>query len=332
MALTQQALTDRDVDLVLIFGGGNALGAFQAGVYEALHDAGLKPDWIVGTSIGAINGALIVGSRAENGVEALRAFWRTPFDGSSFWSFAPDTLRRTAAVNWTIAAGRPGIFGPILSGATGPAIYQTEELCRTLMTEVDFDRLNGSTCRYTATAIDLETGEDVAFDTTEQRIEADHVRASAALPVLFPPVEIESRWFVDGGVSANLALDPFFAVPPTRPTLCIAIDLLPLAQALPRTIGEAGSRMQDLVFAAQSRRSLTRWREAYAAYDGPGITFAKLTYAAQEEEILGKALDFSAATVEARWSKGREQAGTLLEVIRRGQLQLRETGLSIHEA
>lgn len=332
MALIQEALTERDVDLVLIFGGGNALGAFQAGVYEALHDAGIEPDWIVGTSIGAINGALIVGSQAEYEVDALRAFWRTPFDGSSFWSFAPDTLRRTAAANWTIAAGRPGIFGPILSGATGPAIYQTEELRRMLQAKVDFDRLNDGACRYTATAVDLETGEDVVFDTAGRRVHADHVRASAALPVLFPPVEIENRWFVDGGVSANLALDPFFSVAPTRPTLCIAVDLLPLAQALPSTIGEAGSRMQDLMFAAQSRRSLIRWQAAYAAYDGPGMTFAKLTYATHEAEILGKALDFSAATVEARWSKGREQAGRLLEAIRRGQLRLRGTGLSIHEA
>jgi NTE family protein len=331
MALIQEAFSERDVDLVLILSGGNALGAFQAGVYQALHDARLEPDWIIGTSIGAINGALIAGSVAEDGVDALRSFWRTSFDGSSFWAFAPDTMRRTAAANWTIAAGRPGIFGPILSGTAGPAIYQTDDLRRTFLAKVDVNRLNSGACRYTATAVDLETGDDVVFDTTERQIEADHVRASAALPVLFPPVEIEGRWFVDGGVSANLALDPFFTVPPTRPTLCIAVDLLPLAQTLPRTIGEAGSRGQDLMFAAQSRRSLTRWREAYAAYDGPGITFAKLTYASQDDEVLVKALDFSAATVEARWSKGREQAETLLEVIRRGKLQLRETGLSIHD-
>ncbi|KQT44612.1 hypothetical protein ASG43_14945 [Aureimonas sp. Leaf454] len=332
MALTRDTLLGRDADLVLILSGGNALGAFQAGVYQALHEAGLEPDWIVGTSIGAINGALIAGSTFENRVEALRAFWRAPFDGGSFWPFASDTLRRTAAANWTMAAGRPGIFGPILSGAAGPSIYETEELRRSLLARVDFDRLNDGACRYTATAVDLKTGEDVAFDTRERRVGADHVRASAALPVLFPPVEIDGRGFVDGGVSANLALDPFFVVPPARPTLCIAVDLLPLAQALPRTIGEAGSRMQDLMFAAQSRRSLTRWREAYAGYAGPGITFVQLTYTAQEDEILGKALDFSAATVEARTRTGHSQAARLLRSMECGDLSLRTAGFSVHPA
>lgn len=329
MALTGFNLAGSDVAFVLILGGGNALGAFEAGVYEAFHEAGIEPDWVIGTSIGAINGALIAGSEPRNRVSALRAFWQSSFDAGSFWPFAPETLRRTAAANWTLAAGRPGLFGPVLSGAVGHAVYQTEELRRTLEAKVDFDRLNGRSCRYTATAVDLETGDDAAFDTAERRVKADHVRASAALPALFPPIKIEGRWFVDGGVSANLALDPLFLVPPIRPTLCVAVDLLPLAQSLPRTIGEAGSRMQDLMFAAQSRRSLTRWREAYAGHGEPGITFAKLTYAAQEQEVVGKALDFSAATADARWRAGRRQAEHLLASLGAGELSLARAGLSI---
>ncbi|WP_193227732.1 patatin-like phospholipase family protein [Aureimonas psammosilenae] len=321
----------RDFDLVLILSGGNALGAFQAGVYEALHEAGLEPDWIVGTSIGAINGALIAGTEPARRVEALRAFWRSPFDGGFGWTFASDTFRRTAAANWTVAVGRSGLFGPVLSGTAGPAIYETQQLRRTLLASVDFDRLNTGGCRYTATAVDLESGEDVAFDSAERRVEADHVRASAALPVLFPPVEIDGRWMVDGGVSANLALDPFFVTPPVRATFCIAVDLLPLAQRRPRTIGEAGSRMQDLLFAAQSRHALARWRDAYASHGEPGITFAKLTYARQEDEIVGKALDYSATTLETRWQRGRDEAESLLQAIRDGKLPLRGPGLRIHE-
>ena len=48
--------------VVLVFQGGGALGAYQGGVYQALHEAGIEPDWVVGTSIGALNGALIVGN------------------------------------------------------------------------------------------------------------------------------------------------------------------------------------------------------------------------------------------------------------------------------
>jgi NTE family protein len=331
MALSWANLVGGDVDLVLILGGGNALGAFQGGVYEALHDAGLEPDWIVGTSIGAINGALIAGTEPEGRLDALRRLWRTSLDPHPWWPFTPDTMRRTSAVNWTLAAGHPGLFGPMLSGTGGPALYQTDELRQTLSASVDFDRLNAGPCRFVATAVDLETGDDVVFDSQQQRITADHIRASAALPVLFPSVEIDGRWLVDGGVSANLALDPFFLSPPIRPTLCIAVDLLPLAQKRPQSIGEAGSRMQDLVFAAQSRRSLVRWRENYASHRGPGITFAKLTYAQQEDEVVGKAFDFSAPTVGARWRRGRELAGALLDRIEQGDVALCSKGLSIHE-
>jgi NTE family protein len=60
--------------LELVLGGGGALGAFQPGVYEALHEAGLEPDGLVGSSIGALNGALIAGNPRERRLERLRAF------------------------------------------------------------------------------------------------------------------------------------------------------------------------------------------------------------------------------------------------------------------
>ena len=61
--------------VVLVLQGGGALGAYQVGVYEALHEAGIEPDWVIGTSIGAINAALIAGNAPENRVQRLRDFW-----------------------------------------------------------------------------------------------------------------------------------------------------------------------------------------------------------------------------------------------------------------
>jgi NTE family protein len=61
--------------IVLVFQGGGALGAYQGGVYEALHEAGIAPDWVIGTSIGAINGAIIAGNEPGYRLEALREFW-----------------------------------------------------------------------------------------------------------------------------------------------------------------------------------------------------------------------------------------------------------------
>ena len=61
--------------IALLLQGGGALGAYQAGVYEALAEAGIHPDWVAGISIGAINAAIVAGNPPENRVEKLRQFW-----------------------------------------------------------------------------------------------------------------------------------------------------------------------------------------------------------------------------------------------------------------
>lgn len=329
----------QDFGVVLVLSGGNALGAFQAGVYEALHGHGLRPDWIVGASIGAINGALIAGSPPEARIDALRSFWMphvvSPMDLAHPWLFPGlETSRRSVAAAWTAVAGRAGIFGPVLSALTPwsddrPSVFSTEQLAATLDGAVDFTRLNNGSCRFTATAVDLETGDDVVFDTRTDPVGADHIRASAALPLLFPPVEIGGRWLVDGGLSANLPLDPVLSDPPAGPTLCIAVDLLPLDGRRPRTLGEAAGRMQDLIFAAQSRRSIKRWQESYGGRPDRRVSLARLAYTEQEDEVAGKALDFSGPTVERRWAAGHAAGMHLVERQMRGALPISSAGLSI---
>jgi len=61
---------------VLVLQGGGALGAYQGGVYEALHEAGIEPDWIIGTSIGAINASIIAGNKGDDRLPKLQEFWR----------------------------------------------------------------------------------------------------------------------------------------------------------------------------------------------------------------------------------------------------------------
>ncbi|KQT31034.1 hypothetical protein ASG29_16160 [Sphingomonas sp. Leaf412] len=331
----------RDFDIVLVLSGGNALGAFEVGVYQALHEHGLYPDWIVGTSIGAINGALIAGSRREHRLDVLRTFWRPNDYGwgtadTSWFPVAMDTARRTVAASWTLAAGRSGIFGPLLSSmspwtANEPSLFETDQLRETMDRLVDFDILNAGPCRFTATAVDLATGDDVVFDTRHKTLDARHIRASAALPVAFPPVEIDGRWLVDGGLSANLPLDPVLADPSPRPALVMAVDLLPLGQPLPLTIGEAAGRMQDLIFAAQSRRTIERWTMAHAARDDVSIALLRIAYTEQVEEVAAKAMDFSGPTVAQRWKAGYAAVMPMLDRMRDETLQIGKPGLNIVE-
>lgn len=334
-------MTVRAFDLVLALSGGNALGAFQAGVYQALHEADLLPDWVLGASIGAINGALIAGSAPRVRLDTLRSFWR-PGDlglgapGTPWFPSAVDVARQTAAAGWSTSMGRPGIFGPLLSSLTPwtderPSLFETDDLVATLERMVDFDLLNDGPCRYTATAVDLQSGDDVVFDSRAHRIDARHVRASAALPVAFPPVEIDGRWLVDGGLSANLPLDPVLGAPSARPVLCIAVDLLPLGQPLPTTFGETAGRMQDLIFAAQTRRTIARWQAAHAADPAIRITLARIAYTEQADEVAGKAMDFSGPTIARRWAAGHTAGLELVERIKVGMLPVDTVGLTVDD-
>src|ERR1700756_1530966 len=99
--------------IVLVLQGGGALGAYQVGVYQALHEAGIEPDWVIGTSIGAINASLIAGNPPQARLERLREFWRrvthpppAQLAGAAPWFAAG------AATAVTIAAGVPGFFEP----------------------------------------------------------------------------------------------------------------------------------------------------------------------------------------------------------------------------
>src|SRR5579862_3581522 len=179
--------------LVLVLQGGGALGAYQAGAYEALAEAGLEPDWIAGISIGAINGAIIAGNRPENRVEKLREFWEGVSDGVEATPMGGTQVR--VALNEFNAArvmtfGVPGFFSPRIPpsiflplgspGAT--SVYTTDPLRLTLKELVDFDELNCGKIRYSAGAVEITTGNFAYFDSTTDTLTSDHVMASSALP------------------------------------------------------------------------------------------------------------------------------------------------------
>jgi NTE family protein len=332
-------MTEFPFRIALVLAGGNALGAYQGGVYEALHARGITPDWIVGTSIGAVNGALIAGNAPEDRVAALTRFWQ-PASGDAAWPDVAETLRRTLAVHWAVTAGRPGMFDPI--GPLGswwrpdpvtasPSLFDQAPLAGTLARLVDWDRLNDGSMRYTTLAVDVEDGSERLFDTQAERLSALHVRASGAMGPAFPGVEIDGRLLFDGGLSANLPLDPVLGERDAPPTLCIAADLMPLAGGRPTTLGESMGRAQDLALAIQSRRTLERWQEVYRLDAGKrgGVALARLTYTDQAHEVAGKALDFSSASVGARWRAGLADGAALAERIVAGEIGVTPGALTI---
>ena len=330
------------VDFALVLGGGNALGAYQAGAYQALHERGLQPDRIVGASVGAVNGALIAGNRDADRLDRLRRFWRpAPRGREARWP-AAETARRTLAVGAALAMGRPSVFIPrqlpgvhwLLSAEKPASLYDTTPLGRTIEQLVDFDLLNRASPRFAATAVDLESGEDTVFDTAAAPIGVSHLLASSALLPVFPPVPIGGRLYCDAGISANLPMDVVLAEPGSRPLLCLAIDLLPLAAPVPETMGEVTERAQDLIFATQSRRALAAWQAIFdqreANGTAPAVALIHIAYADQGEEVSGKAFDFSPETIQARWAAGYRDIERVLDAISAGAVTLGEAGLHVY--
>src|ERR1700709_1584615 len=106
--------------VVLVLQGGGALGSYQAGVYQAMHEAGIEPDWVIGTSIGAINAALIAGNMPDQRMPRLREFWKrvengTRLDPFRFWTKLPNMSANLNAVTY----GIPCFFLPHAPGWMG---------------------------------------------------------------------------------------------------------------------------------------------------------------------------------------------------------------------
>lgn len=334
-----------DIDeIVLVLSGGNALASYQAGAYQALHEADMEPDWVAAASAGAANGAIICGNPPERRVERLEEFWEPALAGAPPAGGAEEKIRRSAAAALSLTVGRQGAFAPrrlfgpfwepFLNREPG-SLYDTTPLRATLERLIDFELLNRGRPRFSAAAVDLESGEDVVFESGRASITADHLRASSALLPVFPPVELEGRLLGDAGLSQNLPLDIVLSRPPAGRVLCIALDLLPLHGKRPRTLGDALCRMQDLTFAAQSRRTISAWRTIFAERleaggEVPSVALLHIAYADQDHEVSGKAFDFSPITARARWDCGYRDMQAALSRIRSGAIEMGRPGLTLY--
>ncbi|HUI98002.1 MAG TPA: patatin-like phospholipase family protein [Xanthobacteraceae bacterium] len=255
---------------VLLLQGGGALGSYQAGVYQALAEADLHPDWVGGISIGAINSALIAGNPPEKRVERLREFWEaistSPLGIPSFPSvLIPDDsthslLNQTRALG-IMLFGAPHFFTPRLppplpwgaSRTDALSYYDVSPLKATLERLVDFDRINAGDTRLSVGAVNVRTGNFVCFDTATQRIAPAHIIASGSLPPGFPATEIDGEYYWDGGLVSNTPLQWVLDSRPRRDTLAFQVDLWPALGKLPRNLTDADVRQKEIRFSSRSR-------------------------------------------------------------------------------
>lgn len=257
----------------LVLQGGGALGAYQAGAYEALHEAGVRPEWIAGISIGSINAAIIAGSPEGRRVDNLRRFWETATSGPANLPFEAGPLVRKWLNEYSAAfSATAGVGGFYLPRSIMPwqyavdpkaaiSVYDTSPLIDTLDDLVDFDRINHGAVRLSLGAVEVETGNFAYFDTHPCRLRdqpvpltAHHVAASGALPPGFPPVEIDGKHYWDGGLVSNTPFQWVIDERNTREDICVfQVDLFSALGAMPRDMSDVLAREKEIRFSSRTR-------------------------------------------------------------------------------
>jgi NTE family protein len=279
-------------NIALVLQGGGALGAYQAGVYEALDAANIHPDWIAGISIGAINGALIAGNAPEAGVAKLRAFWERVTKPNCDWSKRLLLMKSDAVRQWlnqmsaysALASGASGFFtarfpGPWLHPAgtiAATSFYDASCLGQTLEDLVDFDRINAQQVRFSVGAVNVRSGNFVYFDTTTHTIGPEHIMASAALPPGFPAIEIEGEHYWDGGSVSNTPLQWIVESNPHFDTLAFQVDLWNARGELPSTIAEVATRQKEIQYSSRTRAGTNNFEHIHQLRRALADLFEKL--------------------------------------------------------
>ena len=260
-------------EVVLVLQGGGALGAYQVGVYEALHDAGIEPAWVIGTSIGAINAALIAGNPAELRLDRLNEFWRH-VESPSYLSGPMDWLGmgNLVANMTTVMRGIPAFFEPnpaalrgtrALVGVEKAAYYSTEPLRRTLGELVNFESLDGGPTRLTVGAVNACSGAMRYFDSRDEKIGVDHIMASGALPPAFPAVRIDGQPYWDGGIYSNTPIEAVLDDKPRRDSLIFAVNVWHQTGPEPESIWQVMGRQKDIQFASRADSHLVRQKQIH---------------------------------------------------------------------
>ncbi|MEO8671570.1 MAG: patatin-like phospholipase family protein [Tahibacter sp.] len=332
---------------VLVMQGGGALGAYQVGVYQAMHEAGMEPDWVIGTSIGAINAAIIAGNAPDRRLERLHDFWDQVEHRGHHAAWA--TLGGGIA-NWlTVTGGIASFFKPqpqawwsphAALGVDKAAYYSTEPLMKTLASLVDVERLSANAPRLTVGAVNVRTGLMRYFDSRDETIQLSHVLASGALPPAFPAVRIDGDPYWDGGIYSNTPIEAVLDDRQRRDSVIFAINVWQSEGVEPNSIWQVMNRQKDIQFSSRADSHIARQKQIHRLRHiirelskqlptnvqqlpevkelsawGCGTTMhvVRMLAPALPNEDHTKDIDFSAAGIRARWESGYSQTRRMIE-------------------
>jgi NTE family protein len=301
--------------IALVLSGGGALGAYQAGAYAALETAGIRPNWIAGTAIGAVNAVIIAGNLPHERAFRLRQFWRELSRRAALRADAGVGHRVRGVADRLTARWRRPAPAPRETSAIG-----SSELGDLIREATDFDRVNSGSVRVVLGATNLDTRAETYFDNDRHVLTLDHVLASTVLPGM-APVAIDGHRYGDGAVSVAPLDD-------ARPadTLCFVIDGHdPLPGA-----GGGVSRAAREIAALRRNHDLRRMiallgerlpaglrrdseiRKCLAEASEATMTILRLAHEGAAADLAAKMVDFSSASLSRRWQAGESDVGTSL--------------------
>lgn len=327
--------------VVLVMQGGGAQGVYQAGVYQALHEAGIEPDWVIGTSIGAINGSIIAGNPIARRLERLRQFWaQVESPPPSLWSMIAPMFGTPATDLATLLNGVPGFFSPnaaVLNGLDAPvgveraALYSVDPLRQFLPELVDFNRLNSGNPRFTLGLVGVLDSYMQYFDSSYGKIGLNHVLGSSAVPPTFPAVRIDGKAYWDGGIYSNTPVEAVFDDVPRQSSVVFAVQIWHARGPEPQSVAQVFARQKDIMFGSRSKSHIARQAELhrmrhivrtlvgmlpeeqrntpevqeFAGYGCASVMhLVEINAEPIEGETNSREYDFSKATIEARWQAG----------------------------
>ncbi|SMH37125.1 patatin-like phospholipase family protein [Mesorhizobium australicum] len=338
--------------VALVLQGGGALGAYQAGVFQALVEAGIEANWLSGVSIGAINASIIAGNRPGDQLDRLRDFWET-VSSRKVWHFTPEgdyfrRLRNQTSAMMTMMSGLPGFFKPRdlnpwmqLPGASGStSFYDTGELERTLNRLIDWEVLNERRRRLSVGAVNVRTGNFRYFDSEIEVIGPQHIMASGALPPAFPPIHIENEYYWDGGIVSNTPLQYLLEQEDVHDTLVFQVDLFSARGILPRDMGDVLARHKDIMYSSRTRNNTDTFRRLHnlrlklhqallrvpadaltdddreflaSMEDVPQVNIVHLIYQQKVYESDAKDYEFSGTSMREHWDAGYQDTRKTLK-------------------
>jgi len=302
--------------IALVLSDGGALGAYQAGAYAALETCGVRPNWLAGTAIGAINAAIIAGNLPHERIFRLRQFWQEL--GRRIAAQREGSIKRRMRQVLAVARQKHSDNEPE-PGSRERALLRPSDLRGLVEAVVDLDRINSGAVRLVLGAVNLNTGAETFFDNDRHVLGIDHILASAAIPGMLPTL-IDGQRYGGSAVSVS-ALDE------ARPadTLCFVIDGYDPAPGGRGGIGRSAREIAALRCNHDLRRMIALLgervppalrdadvRKCLAEASNATMTILHLVHEGNADHLAAAMSDFSSATVMRRWHAGENDVATSL--------------------